>query len=85
MAHRDNVRPVRVAVDKDGVVLSCIGAEVSGYFLEWATWFRLDGDRLLGIRWQKILTLFTCKNDVVDIVINFGPVHNESSSLLGAD
>ena len=50
MANRDNVRPVGEAVDKDEVVLSCIGAEVSGYFLEWVTWFGLDGDRLLGIR-----------------------------------
>ena len=32
VAHRDNVRPVGVAVNKDEVILSCIGAEVSGYF-----------------------------------------------------
>ena len=82
MIHGGSVRPVRVTVDKNGVVLSCIGAEVSSCFQNCATWFGLEGDWLSGIGWQIILTLFTGKDD---IIVNSRPVHSESGSLLGTD
>lgn len=47
----NDVGPIRVNINKDEVILSCIGAEVSSYFLERMTWFGFKGDWLMGIRW----------------------------------
>ena len=45
VTHGDDVRPIWVAINKYEKILSCIGAEISSYFLKWATWFGL---RMIG-------------------------------------
>ena len=68
MTHGDDVRPIRETVDEDEVILSCVRAEVTSYFLEWTTWFGFKGDWftwtmlsiLLSIPGQYTVSLALC-------------------------
>ena len=58
VSHRDDVRPVGVAVYQDQVVWTGMRAEVTSYFLVWPSWFWFENDWLFGVGWEVVLALF---------------------------
>ena len=71
----DYLRPICKAVDNDEEVMSSIRAKVDRDLLKRPIRSRLQNQLLLRIGREALLTVFTGMNDIIDVIVNPGPIN----------